>query len=244
MSRILDIAICDDESIFIDRTSEYINSASKVQGIKCNIHTCQSGVELIELCGVKKIDAVFLDIAMPGIDGFKTAEELLKLRSNLVLIFVSSQETMVFSSYEYNPFWFVPKSQLSMLELVINKLFKKLENTASENSIIAINIENNRMVEIDTHKITYFRTDDHYVRIITKDNGKSDSYRYKLDYIEKQLQDSWFVRVHNRYLVNCRMISIIEKNACVLTNGEHVPISRVHMASAKSMFQKYLRSKR
>lgn len=244
MNGMLDIAICDDEQIFISKISEYIISATKKKEIKCRIHNCQSGAELLKLCEEKKIDAVFLDIAMPGIDGFETAKQLLKIRSNLILVFVSSKEAMVFSSYEYKPFWFVPKSQMSMMEIVVNKLIKKIELEAKEYPIIAINVEDNRVVEIDIREIAYFKTDDHYIRLVMKSGKKSDSYRYKLDSIEKQLEDKWFVRVHSRYLVNCRMISLIEKNTCILTNGEHIPISRVNMASAKSIFQKYLRSKR
>ncbi|MBQ8003415.1 MAG: response regulator transcription factor, partial [Clostridia bacterium] len=241
MDHMLDIAICDDEQIFISKISEYIISATKNQGIKYRIHNCQRGTELIKLCEEKNIDAVFLDIAMPGINGFETAEQLLKIRSNLILIFVSSKETMVFSSYEYKPFWFVPKSQMSMMEIVVNKLIKKIELEAKEYPIIAINVEDNRVVEIDIREIAYFKTDDHYIRMAMKRGKKSDSYRYKLDAIEQQLEDKWFVRIHSRYLVNCRMISTIDKNTCVLVNGEHIPISRVNMASAKSIFQKYLR---
>lgn len=244
MNGMLDIAICDDEQIFISKISEYIISATNNQGIKCRIHNCQRGTELIKLCEEKNIDAVFLDIAMPGINGFETAEQLLKIRSNLILIFVSSKETMVFSSYEYKPFWFVPKSQISMMEIVVNKLIQKIESETKEYPIIAINVEDNRVVEIDIREIAYFKTDDHYIRIVMKSGKKSDSYRYKLDAIEKQLEDKWFVRVHSRYLVNCRMISLIERNSCILVNKEQIPISRTNMASVKEIFQKYLRSRR
>lgn len=244
MSKHIHIAVCDDEKIFINKISEYIATSAKNQRINYSIHTCERGTELLKMCEAKNIDAVFLDIAMPGINGFETAERLLKIRSNLILVFVSSQETMVFSSYEYKPFWFVPKSQLTILEIVVNKLIKKLENEERESPIIAINVEDNRIVEIDVREIAYFKTDDHYIRIVSKDGKESTSYRYKLDYIEKQLSNNWFVRTHSRYLINCRTISLIEKNYCVLVNGERVPISRANMISTKETFQKYLRSRR
>ena len=67
---------------------------------------------------------------------------------------------------------------------------------------------------------------------------------YILEQIEKQLSKYWFARIHNRYLVNCRMISSIEKNSCKLLNGEELPVSRAKMAHTKEMFQSYLRSTR
>ncbi len=244
MSTKICIAICDDEKIFIDRISMCVQSAIKKQGLRCSIYNCENGIELIKLCEEKKIDAVFLDIAMPGIDGFETAEKLLKIRSSLIIVFVSGQETMVFSSYEYKPFWFVPKSQLSMLEIVVNKLIRKIEAQISEYPIVAINVENNKMIEIDVREIAYFKTDDHYLRLISRDGSESKSYRCKLDFIEQQLAEKWFVRIHSRYLVNCRMISLIEKNTCILVNDEHIPISRANMATTKDVFQRFLRSRR
>lgn len=244
MSKHIHVAICDDEKIFCDRILKCMLDVTNKQGLKCTSYICERGTELIKLCEEKKIDAVFLDIAMPDINGFETAERLLKIRSSLIIVFVSSQESMVFSAYEYKPFWFVPKSQSTMLEIVVNKLIKKVETQVSEYPIIAINIEANKILEIDLREAAYFKTDDHYVRLISRNGSESKSYRCKLDFIEQQLSEHWFVRVHSRYLINCRMIRLIEKNTCVLSNDEHIPISRANMATTKDAFQKFLRSKR
>ncbi len=238
------IAICDDEEIFIETISSHLDKISKKHNRKYDIFTCKRGNTLIEMCKKEVFDAVFLDISMPEIDGFETAVELLKIRKNIIIIFVSSKESMVFLSYEYKPFWFIPKSQLAMLETVIEKLFEKLESNLSENALFAINIENSKVIEADLNKITYFKTNDHYIQFIMKDKSFSASYRNKLDNIEKQLSKYWFARIHNRYLVNCRMISSIEKNSCKLLNGEELPVSRAKMAHTKEMFQSYLRSTR
>lgn len=236
------IAICDDERIYIDTISFYLNKISSKNNKKCDIITCQRGEALIDLCGKEKIDAVFLDISMPGINGFETAEQLLKIRKNLIIVFVSSKESMVFSSYEYKPFWFVPKSQIAMLEIVINKLFEKLDAESTENTLVTINVENNKVIEINLKELAYFKTDDHYIQLAMKDKTYSISYRNKIDNIEEQLSKYWFVRIHNRYLVNCRLISGIENNLCKLINGEEIPISRAKMQQTKEVFQNYLRS--
>lgn len=238
----MNIAICDDEQIFIETISSCLLNIANKKNKKCNIYTYHRGESLIEQSKKVNFDAVFLDISMPGINGFETAETLLKTRKSLVIVFVSSKESMVFSSYEYKPFWFVPKSQISMLEIVINKLFNKIESEENENLFIAINIENNKVMEIELKETAYFKTDDHYVQLVMKDKSMSINYRNKLDNIENQLSKHWFVRVHSRYLINCRMISTIEKAECILTNGEKIPISRSKMAHTKEKFQNYLRS--
>lgn len=237
----MNIAICDDEQLYIDTITSYLLTVSKTNNKGCNILKCNRGDALIELCQKKKIDAVFLDISMPGINGFETAEKLLKIRDNLVIVFVSSKESMVFNSYEYKPFWFVPKSKISMLEIVINKLIKKIEMDENESRSVTINVENNKVIDLNFREIAYFKTDDHYIQAVMKDKTKSISYRNKLDNIEIQLIKHWFIRIHSRYLVNCRMISTIEKTDCVLINGDRLPISRANMSKTKEKFQDYLR---
>ena len=238
----MNIAICDDEKLFIDQISSYLLTTCAKHNKNCNIVTCNRGDSLIDLYQKDHFDAVFLDISMPGINGFETAEKLLELRKNSIIIFVSSKESMVFSSYEYKPFWFVPKSQISMLEIVINKLIKKLDQEANESTLVSLTIESNKVIEINLKELAYFRTADHYLNIVNKDKSISASYRTKLDPIDEQLLSRWFVRTHSRYLVNCRMISTIEKSCCVLINGEQVPISRSHMTQTKEIFQAYMRS--
>lgn len=183
----------------------------------------------------------FLDIALPGFNGLETAERLLEIQKDAVLVFVSNQESMVFSSYEYHPFWFVPKSQMKLLEIVTEKVIEKIDSCKNEVLKKQITMEK-KLVEVNFHEIAYFENSDHYVRLVSKSGEVSNSYREKLGSVEAQLKENWFVRCHSRYLVNCRMISYIEASACELLNHEKIPISRKRMNCTKTMFQEYLRS--
>ena len=236
------IAICDDEKKYIDEISDYISKIAFRRGRKHRVFTCENGYKLVELCKKENLDAIFLDIAMPGFDGFETAKQLLEIRKNIIIIFVSSQEGKVFNSYEYQPFWFVPKSNMQILDIVIDKMIDKINNYEAENTLITINVEHKKVIEVNLKEISYFKTNDHYLQVVYRNGNISESYRYKLDLVEKQLLSRYFVRVHNRYLVNCRAISYIEKASCILSDGEENPISRAKMPQTKEIFQNYLRS--
>ena len=238
------IAICDDEKLYVDKISLCVQKVCSAYGKNHKVAKCYSGKELIELYQNEYFDAVFLDISMPGMNGFKTAEKLIEMRKNTVIIFVSSHDNMVYSSYEYRPFWFVPKIQISMLESVVKKLIEKIVSEENESRHICLQIESKKQIELDLKETAYFKTDDHYLQFVMKDLSVSKSYRNKLDNIEEQLKSFWFVRIHNRYLVNLKMISTIEKRECVLINGERIPVSRTNMAYTKEMFQEYMRSMR
>ena len=86
----MNIAICDDEKIYVDKIAEIVSEKAAESKIKCNFFKCYSGQQLVKLCDQEKIDAIFLDIVMAGINGFETARELMKSRKNLCLVFVSS----------------------------------------------------------------------------------------------------------------------------------------------------------
>ncbi len=237
------IAICDDEKTFITRVYERITALSKSKNIDSDIQTFNTGTKLIEACKKEKFDAVFLDIAMPENDGFDIAKELVKICPDINLAFVSSQESLVFSSYEYSPLWFVPKSQLQLLETAINKIISKIEAKKAANISPSVKMEKNTIIKLDLKEIAYIKSTAHYLNIYYIDKkDASQSYRNSLDKIEEQLKDCYFVRCHNRYLVNCRNISTIQSNFCILHSEERIPISRNKMAATKSCFQNYLRS--
>ena len=122
------VAICDDEKLIVEKISSCITAVSSRYGIDVECFAFTNGYELIDFCESNEPDAIFLDIAMPEIDGFQTANKLLEFKDDVALVFVSNNEALVFSSYEYKPFWFVPKSQMHLLELVVDKIMSKINN--------------------------------------------------------------------------------------------------------------------
>lgn len=236
------IAICDDEKVFITRLCSCVKTLAKEYGRECTIQAFDNGKDLIAACRRENFDAVFLDIAMPNTDGFKVAKELNIICPDIGIVFVSDKEKTVYSSYEYSPLWFVPKSELHLMDKAMNKIIKRIEAKEREGRLIPVRIEKNRITEIDLKKTIYVKSEAHYLRIYTADDNKSESFRNNLDDIEKQLSGHFFVRCHSRYLVNCRKISMIESTYCILLNGERVPVSRSKMADTKACFQNYLRS--
>lgn len=240
----MNIIICDDEKLFVDNLSARICDYLSERKIKCTITTCLDGTELIKLYAAKHFDAVFLDVSMPEIGGYEVAEEILKINKNAAIVFISSQESSVFHSYEYSPVWFVPKGNCAMFDLAMKKLIKRVENDRKNQRYVTVNIEDKIQLALDMEDVVYFKTTDHYLQFLKKNGTFSEFYRCKLSNIERQLSDHWFIRIHNRYLVNCRMIKTIEKQECILTDGYILPTSRSKIAHSKESFQNYLRNVR
>ena len=125
----------------------------------------------------------------------------------------------------------------------MEKIIRKYEYEKNKVKSVPICIEG-KIIEINLSEVMYLKTFDHYIKIADKNKGESKSYRCKMTEIEKQLVEVWFVRSHNRYLVNCRSISYLKGSKCVLLTGEEVPISRSRIVKVREVFQNYMRSER
>ena len=234
------IAICDDEPMFVRETESGIYSAAQRKGLSVDCFSFLSGQELLDECRKTRIDAVFLDILMPNVDGFRIAETLKKEFPEILLIFVSVKESMVFSSYEYQPFWFVPKGKPALLTMVIEKVLAKIREKEFSPQSVTVLLDR-RMVSIDFGDATHFVSRDHYVKEMAENGKVLDTFRETLDHVEELLSPHGFIRAHNRYLVNLRRISAIKSDSCILQNGEIIPVSRRYSKELRDAFQRYLR---
>ena len=125
MIDMLNIYVSDDDVAFIEIVTAAITRIlNNICGFQ--ISTFDNGEDLLEECNNRCPDVVFLDIDMPFIDGFKVAEILQKHQINTLIVFVTSHEDKVYQSWTYQPFWFVRKSHLGDLEIVISKLLSKI----------------------------------------------------------------------------------------------------------------------
>ncbi|MFC1496415.1 sigma-54-dependent transcriptional regulator [Candidatus Margulisiibacteriota bacterium] len=66
---------------------------------KYNVATASSGESALEKVAAQKIDLVFLDIRMPGIDGIETLRELKKTAPNLEVIMVTALDDIQKAAY-------------------------------------------------------------------------------------------------------------------------------------------------
>lgn len=237
----MNIAICDDEKIFIDKIAEYVKRITSEKDPECTIYTCERGNNLIKLCEEKKIDAAFLDIDMPGTDGFKAAALLQKIKQNILIVFVTSHDDMVYHAWEFQPFWFVRKSHLDDLQTVVPRLLQKIKyNREQERLLFSLTAEN-LTIEVDINAVTYIESVKNDI-LINSNIKPTVKVRCRLSDAESQLYPFHIIRVQNGILINCRFISKVTSREVLLTNGARFNISRERGAYVKNEFLKFVRN--
>ena len=124
------IAVCDDNFQFAQLLKQYLQKLcthSIPSRVDCRIAPIfNSGAEVLEYLQSNTIDILFLDIDMPHTNGFELAKILCDIYPSTIIIFVSSYEEFVYSSFEFCPFSFLRKAHLSKeLDVTFQRVIEK-----------------------------------------------------------------------------------------------------------------------
>ncbi|MDO5399337.1 MAG: LytTR family DNA-binding domain-containing protein, partial [bacterium] len=223
MKSTFNIIICDDDMNFADIIHKRVSNAVKTINAHCNIFRLNNGKKLVEFCQQNISDIILADIDMPGMNGFEAIKILQKQQPDLAVIFITAHEEFAFQAYDYQPFWFVSKRDLSALDNVLIKLMRKIEYRKSIREIVYI--QSDRLTAINTEQVMYIKSSGHYLTSYTL-NGKDNSFRCGIQQAYDYLKEAGYICAHRSYIVNGRYIKEFNQRKIILFNDEELPISR------------------
>lgn len=207
------IAVCDDEKIFIDRIRQIL--------LDCEIHGFTDSRQLLQAVeGGENYDVIFLDIAMPGLDGIGLAREIRKTDEDVVIVFVTSRIEFMQIGYEVRAFRYLLKEQLEHgLPAIWSDIEKELAGRRDQYFVFEFNRQSYRYA---CKEIIYFESN--LRRIILHAKGDTAVLYGNLDGIEAA--HPAFVRIHKSYLVNPRHIRALSAGNVITVEGDALPVSR------------------
>ena len=96
-----------------------------------------------------------------------------------------------------------------------------------------------KLVTLSQNDILYFEGQANYLAIHTT----SDEYKMRstMAGVEKELEDSDFLRIHKGFLVNLEHIRVLKTEELELDNGTVLPIGKSYSEAAKKSILKYMR---
>lgn len=239
MNEAIKLFVCDDDKETVTTLHKRI---TKFFGsdIVCDVKMFYDGESLLKHCMKDCPDAVFLDIDMPNLNGFEVCSELQSIYENIFIVFVTSHEDKVYQSWSYNPFWFVRKTHLEDLNIVLPKLLSRITKEKSKSTSIVNLSVNNRIVQIDLDEVMYIEAFDHDINIVSK-SGTVSTFRCKLSDAEVQLLPYDMIRIQKGVLVNLKFISRVTSREVTLTNNMIFSLGRDRVTDVKKRFSDYMR---
>lgn len=226
------IAICDDEAQILRDMAEKIG---KLQP-ESEVVTFGSGEELLKGLRSEPCDLLFLDIDMPGLSGLEIAEQLCGAQKEMLLIFVTNHDELVYDSLRFHPFGFLRKQHF---DGEVEPLLRDCGRELSERERFFTFQNGAEKVRIRLSDIRYFESDGNYLRLMT--DGKEYRLRDTVGAVEKELSEQGFIRLHRGFLVNQEAVRSLGTEQAELVTGERLPIGRSYAETAKRRLLQYMR---
>ena len=220
------------------------------------IDTCQNGREAIRAIKTQKPDLVFLDIQMPGFDGFSVVQGVMEIDPPL-FVFVTAFQEHAIRAFEANAVNYLmkpvdedkladtvervrqrlaEKKSTEEAEKLKNVLSEAAENLAGEDTEAAsrfeklINVKDRGQIfRVEVGTIEHIEAAGDYMCIYTGDN--SLILRETMKDLERRLDPRKFQRVHRSTIVNLDQVRQVKPHTngecfLVLDSGAEVKVSR------------------
>ncbi len=94
----LRVLVVDDEQPALDELSWLLRQDERVAAVR----TASDGAEALRTLEEEQVDALFLDIRMPGLDGLDLARVLARFRSPPLIVFVTAHEDYAVDAFDLN----------------------------------------------------------------------------------------------------------------------------------------------
>ena len=230
-------AVCDDEPFYLNQISAAIMSCQNDEG-EFHIDRFCCGEDLLADYTAGKYDIVILDIEMGGMNGLQTAEQIRRIDSGVLLMFLTNHSEFAIDGYQVNAFRYMLKGQSDYLYL------RQL------GSVIAAYRQSVQLFRIETKgRLTVCKLDEiYYFEVMNKTISlhkaeEEVSFPGKMSEIEKRIEGFDFVKIHKSYLVNLMHVSYVEAATVLMKNGASLPLGRKFKAEFTDRYIQYISSK-
>ncbi len=179
---------------------------------------------------------VFLDIAMPGINGVEVSQKLRKMDPDVCLIFVTNLAQYAIKGYEVEALDFLLKPvKYIRLEKVMQRAIKKIELNSKKDIVIKTT---DSFVKISSDDIISVVADDH---IIIYHTLKGDYQTWSsLKAVLGELSPIKFYRIGKSSIINLNFVKGIKNGSVMLKDGSGFPIPRGKKGEFVSAMGKFL----
>lgn len=229
--------IVDDERLARNELKSLLAEYSNVEIIE----ECDSAESAIIAVDKLQPDVVFLDIHMPGKDGFGVLEELDYMPH---VIFITAYDEYAIKAFDVNALDYLLKPiQPERLKEAIDKVSKEIITPVAVSDKLGLNHQvfvkdGDKCWFVNLSDVPMFESEGNYVRVYF--SGNKPLILKSLNNLANRLDENVFFRANRKFIINLNWIDKIESwfNGGLmvkLKNGEQVEISRRQASKLKEM---------
>lgn len=231
--------IIDDERLARQELKSLLSSYKEIEVVA----ECTNAEEARDRIQEIKPDVIFLDIQMPGKNGFELLEEISVLPE---VVFVTAYDDYAIRAFEVNALDYLLKPvQTHRLAETVRKILNKEEKQEKKSELPQLNDSDQVFVKdgekcwfVKLSDIRLFESEGNYVRVYFDKN--KPLILKSLNNLDERLNPRTFFRASRKHIINLKWVESIENwfNGGLmvkLRGGEQVEISRRQAAKLKDM---------
>ncbi|WP_068279698.1 LytR/AlgR family response regulator transcription factor [Aldersonia kunmingensis] len=240
----LTVLAVDDERPALDELAYLLGRNDHIG----HVHTAQDATTALRLLRAHTIEAVFLDINMPGLDGLELAGVLSEFAQRPAIVFVTAHDDRAVAAFDLGAVDYLLKPIRE--ERLAESVRRVVEARATvPTPAAAQSPEQDEVIPVDLGGVTtmvarssigWVEAEGDYARLHT--SGGAHLVRIPLSTLAERWSDAGFLRVHRSYLVAMGLVTGIRSvgsgvAVSLRANGEspavELPVSRRHTRDLK-----------
>jgi DNA-binding LytR/AlgR family response regulator len=226
----------DDEPPALDELAYLLGADGRV----AHVHRAGDATEALRVLRDTEVDAVFLDIRMPGLDGMELARILRRFARPPAIVFVTAYDDGAVDAFDLGVTDYVRKPVRA------ERLGESLRRVAglrtapapppapvADEPAIPVELAGTTRM-LPRSSVRWVEAQGDYARLHTAD--ASHLVRVSLATLAERWADAGFVRIHRSYLVQLRLVAELRLTGSgyvVAVDGVELPVSRRHTRELK-----------
>jgi DNA-binding LytR/AlgR family response regulator len=231
----LRVLVVDDERPALDELAYLLDQDDRVR----EVLTCDSATEGLVLLQAEEVDAVFLDIQMPGLTGLELAQVLSRFRTPPAIVFVTAHDEHAVDAFEVRAVDYVLKPvRADRLAEAVRRVVEGGGDHASGQDL-DVPVERGGVTRIVRRSdITHVEAQGDYARLHTAEG--SHLMRTPLTQLEAEWAPAGFVRIHRSLLVALAHVSELRMDggrcSVRLSDGTELGVSRRQTRELRDLY--------
>jgi len=230
----LRVLVVDDERPALDEMAWLLGRDPRVGDVR----TTDSAAEALRVLQEETVDAVFLDIRMPGLTGLELARVLSRFKEPPPVVFVTAYDEHAVDAFELNAVDYVLKPvRDDRLVEAVRRVVEARGTSTSPGTEETIAVElGGRTRFVSRSAVRYVEAQGDYARLHTHEG--SHLVRVPLTLLEERWRDAGFVRIHRSLLVALAHVEEVRMDSgrcTVVVGGEELVVSRRHTRQLRDL---------
>ncbi len=232
----INVLVADDELPAVEELAYLLGRDPRIG----TIHRASGGTSALKILAAEDIDAAFLDIHMPGLNGLELARVIGRSPRPPVVVFVTADDDRALEAFDLAAVDYLLKPvSTERLAKTVGRVAELVAQPSAAEEVEMITVDQggiSRIIRLD--EVRFVQAQGDYARLHTAE--ASYLVRVPLSDLEQRWQDSGFLRIHRSYLVCMPFVTALKLGSAkptVSVSNADLPVSRRHLPALRERLQ-------